>query len=103
MSDEDYRKLSDSEIREQMKGLGTWKLAKGKLHRELEFPSFEDAISYMVRASLEIAKLDHHPEWFNVYNQMKIDLMTHDVNGISQYDFILAKKLEGLSKKFKAK
>ena len=74
MADEEYRKLSDAEIREEMKALKKWKLEKGKLHRELEFRNFEDAISFMMRSSLEIVKLDHHPEWFNVYNKVKIDL-----------------------------
>jgi 4a-hydroxytetrahydrobiopterin dehydratase len=103
MTDEDWRKFSEAEIREEIKTLKTWKVEKGKLHREFEFQSFEDAISYMVRASLEISKLDHHPEWFNVYNTVKIDLVTHELDGISGYDFILAKKLETIAKKFKAK
>ncbi|MFI5421032.1 MAG: 4a-hydroxytetrahydrobiopterin dehydratase [Nitrososphaerales archaeon] len=103
MTDEDWRKFSEAEIREGIKALKTWKVEKGKLHREFEFQSFEDAISYMVRVSLEISKMDHHPEWFNVYNTVKIDLVTHELDGISGYDFILAKKLETLAKKFKAK
>jgi 4a-hydroxytetrahydrobiopterin dehydratase len=103
MADEDYRKLSDSDVKEQMKQLDDWKLEKGKLHRDLEFQSFEDAIAFMVRCSLEVVKLDHHPEWFNVYNKVRIDLVTHDVGGISQYDFLLAKKLDSLAKKYRAK
>jgi 4a-hydroxytetrahydrobiopterin dehydratase len=103
MADKDWRKFSEAETREEIKALKSWKLEKGKLHREFEFQSFEDAISYMVRASLEISKLGHHPEWFNVYNTVKIDLVTHELDGISGYDFILAKKLETLAKKFKAK
>jgi 4a-hydroxytetrahydrobiopterin dehydratase len=101
MTDEDYRKLSKSEVTENVKRLRGWKLVKGKLHREFEFKTFEDAISFMIRASLEIAKLDHHPEWFNVYNQVRVDLVTHDVGGISQYDFILAKKLSDIASMFR--
>ena len=103
MTEETYRKLSKSEIERQMTGLKRWRLIKGKLHRELGFKSFEDAISFMVRASLEISRLNHHPEWFNVYNQVRIDLVTHDVGGISNYDLILAKKLDGLASRFRAK
>ena len=103
MADEEYRKLTDAEIRDQLKSLDKWKLEKGKLHKDLELRSFEDAVAFMVRSSLEIVKLDHHPEWYNVYNQVKIDLVTHDVGGISQYDFLLAKKLDSISKKFRAK
>jgi 4a-hydroxytetrahydrobiopterin dehydratase len=76
---------------------------RGKLHREYKFKSFEDAISFMSRSSLEIVKLDHHPEWFNVYNTVIVDLVTHDVSGISNYDFILAKKLEKIASVFHAR
>ncbi len=80
-----------------------WKLVEGKLHREYKFKSFEDAISFMERSSLEIVKLDHHPEWFNVYNIVNVDLVTHDVGGISNYDFMLAEKLEEIASMFKAR
>jgi 4a-hydroxytetrahydrobiopterin dehydratase len=103
MSDEEWRKYSASEIREQLAKLKNWKVEKGKLHRELEFRNFEDALAFMVRASLDIAKMDHHPEWFNVYNRIIIDLVTHDLGGISGYDFVLARKLDELVKTFRAK
>ena len=101
--DNEWRKYSPSEIRDELSQLTSWKLEKGKLHRELEFRSFEDAVAFIVRASIEISKLDHHPEWFNVYNQVKIDLVTHELNGISGYDFRLAKKLDEIAKIFRAK
>ncbi|HYB04102.1 MAG TPA: 4a-hydroxytetrahydrobiopterin dehydratase [Nitrososphaerales archaeon] len=103
MRDDEWRKYSASEIKEQLVKLKNWKVERGKLHRELEFPSFEDALAFMVRASLDIAKIDHHPEWFNVYNRITIDLVTHDLGGISGYDFILARKLDELTKAFRAK
>jgi 4a-hydroxytetrahydrobiopterin dehydratase len=101
--DKEWRKYSPSEIKDSLAKLPMWKLEKGKLHRELEFRSFEDAIAFIVRAALEISKLDHHPEWFNVYNRVKIDLTTHDLGGISGYDFVLARKLDGVAKIFRAK
>jgi 4a-hydroxytetrahydrobiopterin dehydratase len=97
---EPYRKLSDGEIRENLEGLKDWKLVSGKLHREMTFESFEDAVSFMMRSSMEIAKLDHHPEWFNVYNRVTVDLVTHDVGGLSQYDFELARKLDDVARTF---
>jgi len=100
---EEYRKLSREEVRKQLKDLVSWKMTSGKLHREISFKSFEDAVAFLMRASLEISKLDHHPEWFNVYNKIKIDLVTHDVDGISQYDFILANKLDEIARTMKAK
>jgi 4a-hydroxytetrahydrobiopterin dehydratase len=103
MSDDEWRKYGASEIRKQLAKLKNWKVGRGKLHRELEFRSFEDALTFMVRASLDISKMDHHPEWFNVYNRITIDLVTHELGGISGYDFILARKLDKLAKTFRAK
>ncbi len=102
MSDDEWRKYSPSEIKEHLAKLKNWKVAKGKLHRELEFRSFEDAVAFMVRASLEISKMDHHPEWFNVYNKMVIDLVTHELDGISGYDFRLAGRIDEIAKIFRA-
>lgn len=102
MKEEAYRRLSKKEIEREMMGLKHWKLVRGKLHRDLTFRSFEDAISFMTRSSFEISRLNHHPEWFNVYNQVKIDLVTHDVGGISNYDFKLAKELDHLVAYFRA-
>ena len=103
MSGEECRKLSGTEIATNLRSLRKWKLLRGKLHREYKFKNFEDVISFMVRSSLEIVKLDHHPEWFNVYNTVVVDLVTHDVSGISNYDFVLAKKLEKISSVFHAR
>jgi 4a-hydroxytetrahydrobiopterin dehydratase len=101
--DKEWRKYSAAEIKEKLANLTRWSVEKGKLHRELEFRNFEDALAFMVRSSLEIEKLDHHPEWYNVYNQVRIDLVTHDLDGISGYDFILAKKLDEIARIFRAK
>ena len=103
MTVEDYQKLSRQEVSRSLRGLRKWKLLHGKLHREYRFGSFEESIAFIVKSSLEVVKLDHHPEWFNVYDRVVIDLVTHDVGGISNYDFILAKKLESVASKFRAK
>lgn len=103
MASDEYVKLTRTEIIKDLKPLKKWKLVKGKLHREYTFKSFEDVISFMVRSSLEVVKLDHHPEWYNVYNRVVVDLVTHDVSGISNYDFILAEKLEKIASTFKAR
>jgi 4a-hydroxytetrahydrobiopterin dehydratase len=101
--DKDFRKYSSSEVRGGLAKLTDWKLVKGKLHRELEFRSFEDAVAFIVRGSLEASKMDHHPEWSNVYSRVAIDLVTHDVGGISGYDFMLAKKLDEAAKLLRSK
>ena len=91
MSQEDsYHKLSDSEIEAEVTKLLGWKLVNGKLNKSFEFKSFIEAFGFMTRVAMQAEKMNHHPEWFNVYNKVKIDLVTHDVNGISNYDIKLA-------------
>jgi len=87
-------KLSDNEIQESLRELDGWTIQNGKLHKEIEFAGFEGAWQFMTIAVTEIEKMNHHPEWFNVYNKLVIDLMTHDVGGISQNDIKLAKFLD---------
>ena len=87
-------KLTDDEIQESLKELNGWSIQNGKLHKELEFTDFGGAWQFMSIAVTEIEKMNHHPEWFNVYNKLVIDLMTHDVGGISQNDINLAKYLD---------
>ena len=103
MTTEEYQKLTRKEVSSSLRRLKRWRLSHGKLHREYRFRTFEDAISFILRSSLEVAKLDHHPEWFNVYNKVVVDLVTHDVGGISNYDFILSRKLETIASSFGAK
>ena len=100
---EEYRKLSKKEIELESAKLKHWRIVRGKLHREIEFASFDDAVSFIMRASLEVTKLDHHPEWFNVYNYVAIDLVTHDVGGLSNYDFRLARSLDSIASRYKTK
>lgn len=89
MSDE-YQKLSEEQIKQELTKLNGWTVANGKLTRTFEFKDFNEAFGFMTRVAMEVEKLNHHPEWFNVYNKVKIELVTHDVNGISNYDFRLA-------------
>ncbi len=99
---DEYRKLSGKEIKTQLSKIKGWKIVKGKIQRDFEFKNFEDAFSFMTRVALEVEKLDHHPEWFNVYNKVRIDLVTHDVGGLSNYDFRLAKIINAISSKTSA-
>jgi 4a-hydroxytetrahydrobiopterin dehydratase len=90
MSIGEYKKLSDEEIKREMDKNPYWRVENGKLNRTLEFDNFVQAFGFMTEVAIEAEKIDHHPEWFNVYNRIKIELVTHDVNGISNYDFKLA-------------
>jgi 4a-hydroxytetrahydrobiopterin dehydratase len=71
----------------------------GKLHREYEFDDFVHAVGFMATAAIAIEALGHHPEWFNVYHRVRIDLVTHDAGGITALDIELATKLESFAKK----
>jgi len=89
-------KLSDEQIQTELKDLEGWSVVDGKLHKEFQFLDFNEAFGFMARASMHIEKMNHHPEWFNVYNKLVIDLMTHDASGITENDTNLAKILNSL-------
>ena len=91
-------KLSDSEMQARLSHISGWTVANGKLHREYKFKDFVQAFGFMTSAALVAESLNHHPEWFNVYSTVKVDLMTHDAGGISELDFTLASKMEALAK-----
>ncbi len=88
------KKLSDSEIQENLAQLSGWNIENGKLHKNFQFQSFVEAFGFMTKAALAAEAMNHHPEWFNVYNKVTVDLSTHDLEGISTWDFELAKKMD---------
>ncbi len=89
-------RLSSEKISEELKNLPGWSVKDEKLHKDFEFESFNQAFGFMTRAAMEIEKMNHHPEWFNVYNRISVDLMTHDAGGITENDIQLAKILNSL-------
>ena len=93
------QKLSDSELRNALSALPEWRIVDGKLHREYKFADFVHAFGFMTTAALAIEKMNHHPEWFNVYNQVRVDLTTHDAGGITAKDVELAGLLDRTAKK----
>ena len=98
MSEEDYRKLSEKEIQQEVGKLAGWKVVNGKVNKTFEFDDFVHAFGFMTKVAMEAEKMNHHPEWFNVYNRVRIDLVTHDVSGISNYDIMLAKTIDRIAK-----
>ena len=90
-------KLSDDAIHAGLDELEGWVLADEKLHREFRFRNFVTAFGFMASAAIEAEKMDHHPEWFNVYNKVVVHLTTHDAGGITELDFQLAKKMNQLA------
>ena len=82
--------LEIAEIEAKLANLDGWALIDGKLHREFQFANFVEAFGFMASTALVAEKMDHHPEWSNVYNRVRVDLTTHDADGITELDFELA-------------
>jgi 4a-hydroxytetrahydrobiopterin dehydratase len=90
-------KLSEFDIAAALAELPGWKLENGKLHREYKFADFIAAFAFMTSAALVAQGMDHHPEWFNVWNTVRIDLQTHDAGGVTMLDVQLAHRMEELA------
>ena len=92
-------RLSSEEIDQSLRQVQGWQVVNNKLHREYRFTDFIHAFGFMATAAIAIEKMNHHPEWFNVYNRVTIDLTTHDSGGITQNDIDLAQLLDGIAAK----
>ncbi len=90
--------LSSDELKTALNQLEGWTEKHGKLHRQFQFNSFIEAFGFMSSLALVAESMGHHPEWFNVYNRVTIDLTTHDAGGITHKDIELAKKANELGK-----
>jgi len=91
-------KLTDDQIKKEIMSLSGWSVVNGKLHKDFVFQDFIEAFGFMSKAAIHIEKMNHHPEWFNVYNKIRVDLVTHDAGGITQNDINLARTLNSLAK-----
>lgn len=90
-------KLVPAEITARLRQLPEWGLEDDSITRMFKFKDFADAFSWMTAAALCAADLNHHPDWRNVYNRVEVRLTTHDVGGLSELDFDLAKKMDELA------
>ena len=90
-------KLTIEELKNALKRLPDWSLAKDReaIVRKFQFVDFDAAFAFMTRSALLAAKMDHHPEWFNVYNKVDVTLATHDAGGVTQKDIDLAAAMDG--------
>lgn len=95
-------KLSEAERDEALKTLDGWAAVEGRdaIHKSFAFKTFNQAFGFMSRVALAAEKMDHHPEWFNVYNRVDITLSSHDVGGLSQRDIDLAGKIDRFAASF---
>lgn len=80
----------------QLAGLTGWALndAASSISKTFKFANFVEAFGFMTEAALAAEKLDHHPEWFNVYSRVDVTLNTHDAGGLTELDFKLAKAMD---------
>lgn len=90
-------KASEQEIQVFLDKHRAWSISHDKLHREFVFDNFVQAFGFMTQAALYAEKSDHHPEWFNVYKKVIVDLSTHEAHGITERDFSLADKMEQIA------
>lgn len=89
--------LSIAEIEDQLKALDGWQFEEDRIGKTLEFADFKEALSFMVRVGFEAEAQGHHPEWYNVYKTVAIQLSTHDAGGkVTEKDIKLAKAIEDI-------
>lgn len=92
-------RLTDSERNEALAGIADWSLVDGRdaITRTFRFKDFNAAFGFMSRVALKAEKMDHHPEWFNVYNRVEVTLSTHDAGGLTELDIRLARFMDGIA------
>jgi 4a-hydroxytetrahydrobiopterin dehydratase len=90
------KKLDPAARAAALKELSHWSEVSGRdaIARKFEFKDFSAAFAFMARVALLAEKMDHHPEWFNVYNKVDVTLSTHDAGGVTWNDIAMAKAME---------
>lgn len=93
------KQLTTEEREAALAELSGWSLADGRdaLQRTFTFGNFVEAFGFMTKVAILAERADHHPEWFNVYNRVEIQLTTHDADGLSQRDVALAREIDALA------
>lgn len=92
-------KLTGSARSAALAALKGWSEVNGRdaISKKFNFKDFNEAFGFMARAALIAEKLDHHPEWFNVYNRVEVTLATHDAGGLTERDIQLAQAMDRLA------
>ena len=88
--------VTPDEALERLEDLPGWALEDGVLVRQFVFKDFACAFGFMASAAIVAEKMNHHPDWSNVYNKVSVRLSTHDTKGLTDIDFTLAERLNGL-------
>ena len=96
--------ISNNEISKYLTiHLKNWTFSENAIKREFKFKTFVEAFSFMTAVALEAEKMDHHPDWSNGYNKVSVALSSHSAGGITQQDFDLAEKIDGIFNNFGGK
>ncbi len=90
--------LNEKELADFANRIPKWSIENGKIHRTFYFDNFVKAFGFISQVALLSETMNHHPEWSNVYSKVIIDLTTHDLGGISNLDFDMAKSIDNLLK-----
>ena len=93
----EQHKLADNDLKAALGSLPGWRLENGKLRKQYIFADFAHAFGFMATAAVLIEKMNHHPEWSNVYNRVDVHLTTHDAGGVTGHDIELARVLDSIS------
>lgn len=92
-------KLTEAQRAAALGGLSGWTSATGRdaIQKTFKFKNFSEAFGFMTQAALVAEKMDHHPEWLNVYNRVEVTLTTHDADGLTERDVALAEALDAIA------
>ncbi|MCC8393304.1 4a-hydroxytetrahydrobiopterin dehydratase [Paraburkholderia sp. MMS20-SJTR3] len=93
------QKLSSEQRSQALAKLNGWHSAADRdaIERSIEFADFNEAFGFMTRVAIKAQEMDHHPEWFNVYNKVEITLSTHEANGVTERDLTLASFIDSIA------
>ena len=94
------KKLSAAARKKALEDLPEWRKVSGRdaIARKFAFKDFNAAFAFMTRTALLAEKMDHHPEWFNVYNKLDVTLSTHDSGGVTAKDIAMAKAMDAYAR-----
>lgn len=92
-------RLTSEERTQQLAELRGWQAVAGRdaIQRQLKFADFNEAFGFMARVAIKAQEMDHHPEWFNVYNRVDVTLSTHDADGLTSRDIALARFIDSIA------
>ena len=93
--------LSKEQVETALPNSG-WKIEKDRISKHYKFANFSEAFGFMSACATRAEKMDHHPEWKNIYNNVWVELTTHDASGVTEKDTKLAAYMDGVFKKFAA-